>query len=343
MSAQTATELDEIRSVQYLGTQYLLSRCLHCAVELEVADHLGETSEPIDALAGKIDAHADSLNRLIRYLAANGVFTYTGGRVGHSPRSRLLRADHPRSQRAWLRQVGSTLSWDLLGILMQSVRTGRPALEKLHPEGLFAYFSKHPEDAARFNEGMSSKSLADIAAVLRAYDFSGYGKIVDVGGGRGHLLRAVLANAPNATGVLFDLPAVIKGVESLRSTRLSLQGGDFFRDELPPGDIYLLMNVIHNWADAEAISILRAVRKACPPKGARVLLLEILLPEEPRRPSLRDMQNLDMDIAMLVFTGARERARHEYEALLERAGLRLARVIDTDSGLSVLEAVSGEV
>jgi hypothetical protein len=331
---------DNIRTLQFHGAQYLLSRCLHCAVELGIADHLGELPESIEVLSSKVGANPNALARLLRYLAAVGIFENLDGCFGHSAQSRLLRVDHPHSQHAWMRLLGSDLSWEVARSLGHSIRTGRPATETFGAGSIFGYLSAHPQDAEIFNHAMTSKALADIASVLRAYDFSGSRTLADIGGGRGHLLRAVLDATPSVTGTLFDLPDVLMHAPIVASERLSLHGGDFFRDVLPVCDTYLLMNVIHDWGDADATSILRAVRSSAP-AHAKLLLLEILLPQSPRLGSFQDLYSLDIDVAMLAFTGGRERTRRDYDALLAAADFRLIRVIETDCGLAILESVPG--
>ena len=179
---------------------------------------------------------------------------------------------------------------------------------------------------------MAAKAHGQVAGVLAAYDFSGFGLIGDIGGGRGHLLRAVLDAAPDANGVLFDLPHVIAEAAGMASERLTLQAGDFFKDALPVCDAYLLMEVIHDWGDEEAVAILRAIRRAAPPH-ATLLLIEQIVPDDPG-PDWSKM----LDIHMLALLGGRQRTRREYEALLDRAGFSLRREIDTGAGISILEA-----
>jgi hypothetical protein len=145
---------------------------------------------------------------------------------------------------------------------MESVRTGRMAAEGIHRS--FAYLAENPEAATIFNAAMAGKARGQVAGVLAAYDFAGFSTISDIGGGRGHLLRAILDAVPTARGVLFDQLHVIAEAEGLASARLTLQAGDFFTDALPVCDAYLLMEVIHDWEDAEALAILRAVRRAAP-------------------------------------------------------------------------------
>jgi len=168
--------------------------------------------------------------------------------------------------------------------------------------------------------------------VLSAYDFSPFSKIGDIGGGRGHLLQAVLEAAPGATGVLFDQPHVIAESASLASKRLSLQSGDFFKDALPACDAYLVMEVIHDWNDHESIAILRAIRKAAP-RHAKFLLIEELIPDDPG-----PHWSKTLDILMLSLLGGAQRTRQEYAALFKAADFSLVRAVDT-GGISILEAV----
>lgn len=317
-----------------LATGYWASRCLHVIADIGVADHIDEQPEHPEALASKVGAHPQALARVLRALAAHGVFEEVAGRFRHTAASRLLRSDHPQSQRAFIRMIGMPAHWDAYGKLEHSVRTGESAMARITPGGTFQYFATHPEEAGLFDEAMTAKSHEQIANVLGAYDFSAFKRIADIGGGRGHLLRAVLASNPGLAGVLFDLPHVIETLASSpTSDRLTLQAGSFFTDALPACDGYLLMNVIHDWGDSEATAILSAVRRAAP-ANARVLLLEMLMPEAPGPHPAKFL-----DIEMLVMTsGGRERSRAEFERLLEAAQLRLVRLIPTQSPIVILEA-----
>jgi hypothetical protein len=167
---------------------------------------------------------------------------------------------------------------------------------------------------------------------MAAYDFSRFKRIGDIGGGRGHLLQAALASAPHAQGVLFDLPHVIEDVRGLASDRLTLQAGDFFKDRLPTCDLYLIMEVIHDWGDAESAAILKAVRQAAPPNGT-LLLLESIVPDGPGPHWAKTL-----DVHMLALLGGKQRTRSEYEELLGRAGFALKREIPTFADISILEA-----
>jgi hypothetical protein len=197
---------------------------------------------------------------------------------------------------------------------------------------LVEYFATHPDEATIFNASMVSKSRAVLPAVADAFDFAPFATIGDIGGGRGHLLKLILERTPSAQGVLFEQPHVIADTEP--APRLSLVGGDFFADALPAADLYLLMEVLHDWDDADATRILAAVRRAARP-GTRVLIVEILVPDTPGPHSGKTR-----DIIMLAVTGGRERTEAQHAALLASAGFELARVVPTASEYSLVEAVA---
>jgi O-methyltransferase len=313
---------------------YCVPRCLHIVADLGVADALDETPCSAAELAASVGAHPDALGRSLRLLAAHGVFEAQGETFRHSPASRLLRSDHPHSLRAFARMIGLPINWAIYGALDHTLRTSLPAADKVLPGGLWAYYAEHPEEAAIFNAAMAAKAHGQVGGVIAAYDFSGFGRIGDIGGGRGHLLRAVLACAPSAKGVLFDLPHVIAEAADLASERLALQAGDFFHDALPMCDAYVLMEIIHDWGDEEAVAILQAVRRAAP-SHARLLVIEQMVPDAPG-PHWSKM----VDIHMLTLIGGRQRTRQEYAALFERAGFCFEREIDTGADISILEAVA---
>lgn len=325
-------ETNPFQMLQSTALGYSLSRCLHAAADLGVADHLGVEPQSTTDLAAAVGAHPDALSRVLRLLAAHGIFEMQGETVRHSPASLLLRNDHPQSMRAFVRLFGLPVMWTVYETFEKSVRTGVPATTQVLPDGLFPYFAQRPHEAALFDEAMAAKAQAHVAGILAGYDFSRAGLIGDIGGGRGHLLSAVLGAYPSSDGVLFDLPHVIERVAGLASDRLSLQAGDFFQDTLPACDTYLLMEVIHDWDDGEAVAILRAVRRAAP-GGATLLVIEQMIPDAPG-PAWTKL----LDIHMLALLGGRQRTRREYEALLEQSGFVLQREIEIPGDLSILEA-----
>jgi C-methyltransferase len=301
--------------------------------ELGVADDLGD--EPVSAveLSSRHGVDADALDRVLRLLAAHGIFQVDAGGFRHTPASELLRSDHPMSMRAFPRMMGLPVFATTFANLGHSVRTGSPAVETVEPRGLWAYYQDHPDEAQIFGQAMTAKAAADIAAILAAYDFSRFGTIADIGGGRGHLLRAVLDAVPSAHGVLFDLPEVIDALD-FDHERLTPQAGDFFVDALPTADAYVLMEVIHDWPDAECGAILSAIRRAAA-SGATVLVIENVLPDDEIDP-----RGQTLDVIMLAVTGGRERTPSQLSELFNRADLSDGPVIETAGPLRIVEATA---
>jgi hypothetical protein len=311
-----------------------LSRCLHVAAELGVADHIHDGPASSDELARAVNANPESLGRLMRVLCDHGIFQLDGGRFSHTPMSHLLKSDHPRSLRSYVRMVGLPWFWGAYQHLEKAVRTGKPALEVVVPEGIFRHFEAHPEEGRLFDEAMTRKAQADIASVLSSYDFSRFQSIADIGGGRGHLLSQILNTTPRVRGVLFDLPRVIETVQDLASERLELRPGDFFVDPLPACDAYFMMEVIHDWSDADSVRILSAVRRAAGP-GAKLLVIELLIPE-----AIGPNSGALLDLAMMTLLGGKQRTLQEYGQLYAAAGFRLDRVITTSSEASIIEGTA---
>jgi hypothetical protein len=323
---------DPAANVRALAIAYWHSRCLHAVVELGVADALGDTAEAVEDIARKVGADAEMLNRVLRFLAGVGVFEDQGRRYAHSAASRLLRLDHPQSVYGLVRFAAADYHWQAWGELPAALKNGRVAFESLFGVNSFEYFRTHPEEGRVFDLAMTAKAQTDNAAIIASYDLSGTMRIADVGGGAGHLLRAMLTARPHLQGVLFDLPAVIGRSAREPAERLEFQAGDFFKDDLPVADLYLLMMVLHDWPDEACIRLLRNLRRVIP-DGARLLVIEALLPTEPG-PAFAKLT----DVEMLVLTGGRERTEREYRALLERSGFDLRRVLPTATSMALLEA-----
>jgi O-methyltransferase len=267
-------------------------------------------------------------------LASHGIFEWRDGAWSHTEASRFLRSDDPGSMRDYIRMIGLPVFWNAWQHLDHSVRTGETGFLKIHRGGAFGYLAEHPEESSIFNAAMTSKSHRDIAAVLPAYDFSQFATIADIAGGRGHLLRAILKNSPNTQGILFDQPHVVAEVSPEKGEKLTVIGGSFFTDSMPRADAYLLMNIIHDWADAESLKILSAIRRDMP-QHARVLIIETVVPPTPE-PHL----SKELDIVMMVLPGGKERTKEEYAQLVGRCGLRLKEVVNTKSPYSILEIVA---
>lgn len=326
-------EQSPLLTVQYLICGYVISRCVHVLARLGVADVLDETPKTAAELAPLVGAQPEALYRVMRLAAAHDVFVQDGDTFRHSTVSRLLRRDHPQSLRPLTLMMGFDTIWDTLRELESSVETGVPAAAKTIPGGFWADLAAQPEKSEIFNGAMAGKAAGQVHAIVRAYDFSRFGSVADIGGGQGHLLREVVRCSPHTKGVLFDQPHVVRAAEMAATERIQFVGGDFFKDELPVCDAYMLMEILHDWNEDEATAILKTVRRAAP-KNAKLLVIEQIVPDE----AGPDWAKL-LDVLMLALLGGKQRTQREYEELMARSGFRFERMISTDAGISLLEAV----
>lgn len=322
-----------------MGTAYWVSRLVHLAAELGLADQLATGPLTADELAGRTKTHAPALYRVLRSLASLGLFTEDNSkRFSLTTVGEALKTGAPGSARASILTLAGepvTAAWQQL---IYSVQTGKAAFEQVHGKPIFAWLAEHPNDAALFGETMIGFHGAEPTAVASAYDFSGFSTIVDVGGGTGNLLTTILAKHLQPRGVLFDMSHVAAEATRLINTRglaerVTVEAGDFFQTVPKDGDVYLMSHVIHDWSEEQCRTILANCRRAMK-AGSRLLLIEMVLPpgDAPHPGKLLDMM-------MLVAPGGQERTADEYRRLLESAGFRLERVIPTDSAVSIVESV----
>lgn len=215
--------------------------------------------------------------------------------------------------------------------------TGQPAVNRVYGKPFFEYLADCPDDAAVFNAAMTAGSEMSVPLILAAYDFSRFERIVDVGGGHGALLDAILSANPRVRGVLYDLPPVVASAAAPRSegvaARREVFGGDFF-EAVPEGaDMYILKGVIHDWNDDDALKILKNCRRAIKRDGRLLLIEEVLKPSSQPDPG-REF----MDVLMLTLVGGRERTESAFRALLQEAGFSLTCVIPTGWASSIIES-----
>lgn len=310
------------------------------AAQLGVADALAGGPLRPDELARRVEANPDTLDRLMRALVSEGVFRRTrDGRYALNPLGDTLRTDAPVSIAGMAKFVGSPQHREHWSHLADAVRTGEAVIPRLRGKGAFDYMGSEPELGAIFNDAMTSVSELAIAPVVAAYDFSRFGTIADIGGGHGRLLAAILQAAPRSRGVLYDLPQVVDGAPAMlgkygTADRVRVIPGSFF-DSVPAGaDAYVMKNIIHDWPDTEALSILRNVRAAATP-GTTLLLIEGVIPDHDR-----EFLGKWTDMEMLIGIAARERTEDDYRKLYQEAGFRLTRVVETASPFSLVEGVA---
>lgn len=318
-----------------LGFGFAISQALHVAIDLKIADRLAGGEVGICDLARETDSDPGALYRIMRLLAAEGVFHEA------SPRGFVLTdvgatlcSSEPRSPRDLIRMLNQE-PYLAFAQLSHSVRTGKPVFSDVFGKPRFDWLAEHPEQATIFQSAMISLSQGANEAVAEAYDFGRFASLVDVGGGHGQLLSAILSRHHHLVGLLFDLPSAIDAARSCAGDlppRTSYVTGSFF-DFVPAGaDIYVLKKVIHDWPDTEAIKILRNCRAAMNP-GGRILIAETIVSEGNNIEPIKFI-----DAQMLVVTGGVERTVEQYSDLLALAGLDLDRVIQTPEAISILEA-----
>lgn len=308
------------------------------AARLGVADELRAGPLSAAEIAERLGTDPDATGRLLRALVDRSIFAESGGRYRLTRLSEYLRSDVEGSVLGLAQWFGAPEHWEHWGRLSDAVRTGGSAVEALRGEPLWDYLATEPELAAVFNGAMTSTSEMAIEPVLAAYDFSRFRTVVDVGGGHGRMLAAILARTPGVTGVLFDQQSVVAGAPAVLdaagvASRCRIESGSFFDAVPSDADAYLLKIVIHDWADDDALTILRTVRRAIR-AGGTLLLVESVLPEG-TAPHFGKL----LDLEMLVAVGGRERTAAEYANLLDRAGFRLRRVVPTVGPISIVEAV----
>jgi hypothetical protein len=332
----TAIDIQSSKQLSQLTIGGWITQAIYVAADLGIADLLIEGPKTAEELAEDTNTHSDALYRVLRALASVGIFTEDEDcRFSLTPLAENLRSDVPYSLRSFGIMAGAELyqSW---GNLLYSVRTGKEGFDKTFGKPFFQYMTEHPDRHAVYDAAMMVHGIAETEPMLDAYDFSAFETVMDVGGGNGLMLAAILNRHPAIKGILFDLPAVVDRAketisDSDLSDRCQIVGGDFFTS-VPSADVYVLRHIIHDWDDDDAVSILRNCRNAMNPEG-RILLVETVIP-----PMNEPCFGKWLDLMMLI-VGGRERTKEQYRQLLPQAGLKLNRIISTAHEISIIEAV----
>ena len=319
---------------------FVLSRAVYAASSFEIADLLAKSPSDAQTLARVCGADAGALYRVLRALASVGVFAEDeNGKFSNTPMSELLRSEVAGSLRALSMMYGDDDVWAAWGLIRNSVRTGDAGLNQVVGMHAFDHYARHPEKAKIFDQAMVSSSSLVNRALTEAYDFSQFGRIVDVAGGYGSTLSAVLKATPGLRGVLYDMPHVIENAaariaEQGLADRCELAAGNMFESVPSGADAYFMKHILHDWDDAACGKILTAIRAAIPAHG-RLLVSEKLI-----QPGPAGYYGKITDLVMLVHNqGGRERTEAEYRELFARGGFKLIRIVPTVAEHSLLEAV----
>jgi O-methyltransferase domain len=333
------TEKPVTQQVQDLMTARWVADMIGVAAQLELADFIDRGAKTAEEIAKAKGLHATSLYRLLRGLASYGIFAeQEDGTFAQTPKSDALRKDVRYS--AWgiaqlTTRPWAVRTWSELG---HSIRVGTPAFEHVNGIQLFEYFNKHPNELELFAEAMRSFSVATGTAMAETFDFSGIRTLADIGGSQGFVLSLVLRKYRNMRGILFDLPAVVKGAPSFiksygLESRIEVRSGDFF-ESIPNGaDAYLLKHILHDWSDEDCLRILTNIYAVAEP-GTKLLVVDAVIGARNEHEFAKIL-----DIQMLVHLRGKERTHAEWKELLHAAGFQLTRVVPTPSFAHVIEAV----
>jgi len=342
------TTRDELRPLlQQLIFGFFPSAVLSVAVRLRIPDLVADGAKSSEQLAAATSTHEPSLFRLLRALAYLGILEATEPkRFGLTDLGALLRSDVPDSMWATTQLFCGEGVWRSWGDLMAGVQTGKPSFERGIGLDPFAEFAENAEASKNFNQAMSEGTRREAPAIIESYDFSQFRTLVDVGGGDGTLLAAILAATPGLQGMVFDTPAGlaeahIRLADAGVDDRCQLADGDFFESVPHGADAYIMKSVIHDWDDERCVTILQNCRRAMD-AGGKVLIVEPVLPPVVK-PSFARLGVVMSDLNMLLNTGGRERTEDEFASLLRSAGLELNAVVrlPKPSTTNIIESAAG--
>lgn len=305
-------------------TGFMRTQALSTVAQLGVADVVSDAPMDVADIARRVGAHAPSLERLLRYLASEGVFAeIEPGRFIETALSNGLRSDAPMTAR-WLAHLFGSEHYDAWSAALHTFVTGEPAFDQAYGRSFFDYLSDTPDASRRFDRAMASGAQSRAAALL-SYDWSRVRRVADIGGGNGAALSILLSSHPHLHGVLFDQANVVDTAAArLRAAgvrdRCHIVAGDFFADELPGADVYVLSQILHDWNDERAGAILHNCRRLITASD-RLILVEEIIPDGPEPHFARLL-----DLHMLVLLGGQERTETQWRTLLARARFQLREI-----------------
>lgn len=318
-------------------TGYWVSQAIYAAAKFSIADHLSDGPKSVEDLAQQSGANPDALYRLLRALASLGIFAEGAPRqFALTPLAEPLQANVPGSKRALALMSGDE-QFRAWGEIEYSIQTGHKAFDKVFGQPIFDYLGQHPEKAKVFDAAMVGIHGRETDVILENYDFSGVSALADLGGGNGSQIIRILQRYPALHGILFDLPHVIERAKAPIEAagvagRCQLMAGSFFESVPAGASVYTLRHIIHDWDDEKSLTILRNCHRVMT-ADSRLLIIETIIP-----PGNDPFGGKLLDLVMLLIPGGKERTVEEYRELLGQAGFDLARVVPTNTELSVLEA-----
>jgi cyclopropane fatty-acyl-phospholipid synthase-like methyltransferase len=323
----------EDQMMQWITSKWI-TKPIHVAAELGIADLLRDKPMRVEDLAQRTETHAPTLYRLLRALSAVGIFAEIDDQVfGLTPLADCLRSEAMRPLALMFLSDWHDKAWDGLAY---SVQSGNSGFDHVFGKNAFAWLEENPEKRSIMDQGQGLKAIGFADAVIDAYDFSDFNSICDIGGGQGAFMIRLLANYPHIEGVVADLPGAAAAAERAISKaglqdRCKAISYDFLKEAPPACDAFFLVNVLHDWEDQTCCRILKNISQAMN-ADSRLLVVEYLI--EPG-PDFSVAKLLDLEV--LVMGGGRERTVDEYKDLSGSVGLAVSRVIPTSRGPALLE------
>ncbi len=328
--------IDNQAKLAEMSYAYVISRAIHVAATLGIADHLVHGSKNVDELAILVGAESRPLYRLLRTLASHDIFfEEEENSFILTPLAQLLVTSNPDSLRLLLMKEDG-LRWNAYGDLLYSIKTGRPAFDHQHGIGYFDYIAKNEQLSRSFDLGMANLSAKEDDLIADSFDFSMYHSIVDVGGGVGGLLAEILKRTPSSHGTVYELGHLMDRVSSFLKeknllSRCKFASGSFFESIPENSDLYILKRILHDWDNQACIKILKNCQKAMMPTS-RLLIIDALMPE-----GNIPHESKDFDLFMLALFGGQERTQNEWKCLLDASDLKLKHIWPTLSSLVIIE------
>lgn len=325
----------------HAATGYMVSACLNVALKLRIPDLIGDGLKDVQTLAHESGAQSDYLFRVLRVLEVSQLVSRKSGRsFALTPAGQTLRRGVPGSVAAATEWISDRLHLSLYSHLQRSIETGETTFNAVYGTPFFDWTTRpeNSDEAAVFNNAMTGISEMCIPAFLEAYPFDSFAHIIDIGGGHGAVLRAILQQNPSVRGTLAEMPSLLPAAKAAiaqngLADRCEAVACNFFESVPAGGNLYFMKNIVHDWADEPALRLLRNIRAVIPATGCLVLA-EAVLDDSPA-PHFAKM----IDIEMIAFVGGKERTAEEFHQLLAQAGFELRRIIPTKSPLALLEAV----